>query len=224
MRDRHRSGVGRPRPRVGTRGQRNLANGWLGGAAAADPAAHRGGDGQQVPAFGVFYGEPVPALAAACEGGGGDSAARAASAPASGAGRIRPRFPARRRMPAAARGLKKYLDRCGPVSKTSDKEHAAASLGDSEPLSVQYSPRHAVSEVIQVPQDGGEVASVVDAKEPGYVLAKEPYPRERPGLGNGGTMNTLKFARELARFEEHPDWLIHGGRRAGRRGHPARAS
>ena len=24
-------------------------------------------------------------------------------------------------------------------------------------------------------------------------------------------MNTLKFARELARFEEHPDWLIHGG-------------
>lgn len=24
-------------------------------------------------------------------------------------------------------------------------------------------------------------------------------------------MNTLKFARELARFEEHLDWLIHGG-------------
>jgi hypothetical protein len=77
-------------------------------------------------------------------------------------------------MPAAARGLKKYLDRCGPVSKTSGKEDAAASLGDSEPLSIQYSPRHAIPEVIQVTQDGGEVASVVDAKEPGYVLAKEP--------------------------------------------------
>jgi hypothetical protein len=92
----------------------------------------------------------------------------------SAAGRTRPRLAARRRIPAAAFGLKKYLHRCGPVSKTSGKEHAAASLGDSEELSVQNSPRHAVPEVIQVTDDRREVPAVVDAKEPRDVLAKEP--------------------------------------------------
>jgi hypothetical protein len=65
-------------------------------------------------------------------------------------------------MPAAAFGLKKYLDRCGPVSKTSGKEDTAASLGHSEPLRVQNSPRQAVPQVIQVPDDRGEVPPVVD--------------------------------------------------------------
>jgi len=64
-------------------------------------------------------------------------AARASNAAAKGAGNVRPRLAARRRMPAAAFGLKKYFDRCGPVSKMSDKEDARASLGDAEVLSVQ---------------------------------------------------------------------------------------
>jgi hypothetical protein len=77
-------------------------------------------------------------------------------------------------MPWAALGLKQYLDRSGWVSKTSDKEDTAASLGDSEPLRVQYSPCHAVPQVIQVGEDCPEVGSVVDGKEPRYVLADEP--------------------------------------------------
>jgi hypothetical protein len=77
-------------------------------------------------------------------------------------GRSRPRFSARRRIPAAALGLKKYFDRCDPVSKTSGKEDAAAALGDSEVLSVQNSPRHAIPELIQVCDDPSEVSSVVD--------------------------------------------------------------
>jgi len=77
-------------------------------------------------------------------------------------------------MPAAAFGLKKYFRRCGPVSKTSGNEDAAASLGHSEPLRVQNSPRHAVPQVIQVSQDGGEVPAAVDRKEPVNVLADKP--------------------------------------------------
>lgn len=67
-------------------------------------------------------------------------------------------------MPAAAFGLKQYLRRCGPVSKTSDNEDATASLGYSEELCIQHSPRHAVPEVIQVIDDSVEVASVLDAE------------------------------------------------------------
>jgi hypothetical protein len=96
------------------------------------------------------------------------------SASASCGGSSRPRFAARRRIPRAALGLKKYLDRSGRVSKTSDKEDATAALGDSEPLSIQNSPRHAVPEVIQVPEDGTEIASPADRQEPWDILAEEP--------------------------------------------------
>jgi len=77
-------------------------------------------------------------------------------------------------MPAAAFGLKKYLDRSAWVSKTSGKEDTAAPLGHSEPLRVQNSPRHAVPQVIQVPHDSGEVPAGVDRKEPVNVLTQEP--------------------------------------------------
>ena len=116
-------------------------------------------------AFGIY---PVAAPPAALQGGGdaggsgGACAASASSAPASGRGSARPRLAALRRMPAAAFGLKKYLDRCGPVSKTSGKEDTAASLGHSEPLRVQNSPRQAVPQLIQVPDDSGEVPAAVD--------------------------------------------------------------
>jgi len=77
-------------------------------------------------------------------------------------------------MPCAALGLKKYLDRSARVSKTSGKEDATAPLGDSEPLSIQNAPRHAVPEVIQVAEDGSEVPPVIDRKEPWHILAEEP--------------------------------------------------
>jgi len=63
-------------------------------------------------------------------------------------------------IPAAAFGLKKYFDRCGPVSKTSGKEDAITSLGDSEVLSVQHSPAKAIPESLQRPDDGTHCPSV----------------------------------------------------------------
>ncbi len=60
--------------------------------------------------------------------------------------------------------LKQYADRCGPVSKTSDKDDSTTTLGDSEELSVQHSPRHAIPEVIQVADDGGHVPAAVDGE------------------------------------------------------------
>jgi hypothetical protein len=67
---------------------------------------------------------------------------------------------ARRRIPVAAFGLKKYFDRCGPVSKTSGKEDTITSLGDSEVLSVQHSPAKAIPELLQRPDDGTHCPSV----------------------------------------------------------------
>jgi hypothetical protein len=63
-------------------------------------------------------------------------------------------------MPVAAFGLKKYFDRCGPVSKTSGKKDSVASLGDSEVLSVQHSPAKAIPESLQRPDDGTHCPSV----------------------------------------------------------------
>jgi hypothetical protein len=75
-------------------------------------------DGDQVPAGGSFGIYPVPAPSAALEGGHDVGAvpveagcASAASAAAKGAGNLRLRRAARRRMPAAAFRLKKYLRR-----------------------------------------------------------------------------------------------------------------
>jgi predicted phage gp36 major capsid-like protein len=81
---------------------------------------------------------------------------------------------ARRRIPRAALGLKKYLDRSGWVSKTSGNEDTTAALGDSEELSVQHSPANAIPEVSQGPDDGSHVPSVVGRQETGDVLKNEP--------------------------------------------------
>jgi hypothetical protein len=129
-------------------------------------AQRLGRDWHEVAACGSFGVYPVSPASASLESR--DSADSRAS------GSARPRFAARRKIPAAALGLKQYLDRCGPVSKTSGKEDAAAPLGDSEPLSIQNSPRHAIPEVIQAGEDRAEVAAAVDRKEPRHILAKEP--------------------------------------------------
>ena len=64
-------------------------------------------------------------------------------------------------MPAAALGLKKYLGGTGWVSKTSDNEDAAPSLGYSEVLSVKHPPGDAVPEFDQPSNQDGKVASSV---------------------------------------------------------------
>src|SRR5262245_16122280 len=56
-----------------------------------------------------------------------------------GAGNVLPRFSALRKIPAHALGLNE--NRGGTrASKTADKEHPTAPLGDSEPARVQHSP------------------------------------------------------------------------------------
>lgn len=64
----------------------------------------------------------------------------AAIAAPSGIGKLFPLVLARRKIPLKAFGLKQYLSRCVPLSKHADNEHAAASLGHSEVLRVEYTP------------------------------------------------------------------------------------
>jgi hypothetical protein len=126
----------------------------------------------QVPSGGLVWPYAPPGSGSAgCEGSDDVGSvpievccARASSAAAKAPGNVSPRLAARRRIPLAAFGLKKYFDRCGPVSKTSGNEDTRASLGNSEVLSVQHSPRHAIPEFIQVADDGEEVEAVVDGE------------------------------------------------------------
>ena len=78
-----------------------------------------------------------------------------------GLGNVRPLLFARRSIPAQALGFKKY--RCGrsPVSKMSDNVDSAATLGDSEKLSVKHSPRARIPDVVQRPEECPEVPSAV---------------------------------------------------------------
>ena len=76
-------------------------------------------------------------------------------------GNARPRFPARRKIPAQAFGLKKY--RCGrsPVSKISDNEHTAAPLWHSEMLSVKNPVGEPIPEFCQPSEEGSKILSAV---------------------------------------------------------------
>jgi len=58
-------------------------------------------------------------------------------------GSFLPRFSARFRIPAHARGLKKYFSGIKPFSSTCNNEDSTASLGHSEVLSVEHAPREA---------------------------------------------------------------------------------
>jgi hypothetical protein len=96
------------------------------------------------------------------------------SAASKGRGNSRPRRDARRRIPLAAFGLKKYLRGTGRVSKTSDNEHATAALGDSEVLSVQHSVGEPIPESPQVSEDGSKRPPSVDRQEARDVLEDDP--------------------------------------------------
>jgi hypothetical protein len=77
-------------------------------------------------------------------------------------------------MPRHTVGFKEYADRCGPVSRMSDKDESAASVGYSETASVQHPPGTVHPEVGQVGEDGAEVAAVVDGQKARDVFADEP--------------------------------------------------
>jgi hypothetical protein len=76
-------------------------------------------------------------------------------------------------MPLAALALKENL--AGAVGfKTCDKEHSAASLGDSEVASVQSSPRYAIPELLHFIEKPSEVSPFVGTEESRDILQHEP--------------------------------------------------
>jgi hypothetical protein len=84
------------------------------------------------------------------------------------------RFSARRRIPAQAFALKKYRSGSLPVSKMSDNEDSAATLGHSEELSVQNSICDPVPEFSHRPEHGSKRPSGVDRQNAGDVFPDEP--------------------------------------------------
>jgi hypothetical protein len=77
-------------------------------------------------------------------------------------GNSRPRFSARRKIPAAALGLKKYLGATVSSSTSAKDENAAPSLGHSEVSAVQDSPGEVVKpELGQRRENDTEIPSTV---------------------------------------------------------------
>jgi hypothetical protein len=105
--------------------------------------------------------------------GGSGWLATLSSATARSGGSAFPLFAARRRIPAHAFGLKKNFGRTRG-SKMADNEDATASLGYSESLRVEYSPRQTIPEFIQRGEDRFEVVAPLAAEEPRDVLGKNP--------------------------------------------------
>jgi hypothetical protein len=56
-----------------------------------------------------------------------------------------------------------------------DKEDAAATLGDSEILRVEYPPRADVPELNQRPEDARKSSSVVGAENAGHIFPEDPF-------------------------------------------------
>lgn len=100
--------------------------------------------------------------------------ARLCRAASKAGGKVRPRFVARRRIPAAAFGLKEYLlDTCG--CRTADKEHTTATLGDSKILAVQHAVADHRPALPKSFQDRGHVPSAARAKQPWDIFKEPPH-------------------------------------------------
>jgi hypothetical protein len=92
----------------------------------------------------------------------------------SAGGKSLPRFSARRKIPRQAVALKKYRRGTSPVSKMSDNEDAAPSLGYSEVLSVKNSVGDPIPELPQDSEKGSKRPSVVNRQDAGHVLPHQP--------------------------------------------------
>ena len=77
-------------------------------------------------------------------------------------------------MPLQAVALKKNRSGTSPVSKISDNEHTAASLGHSEELSVKHSVGEPIPEFDHAPEYGSKVPSAVRRQDAGDVLPNQP--------------------------------------------------
>lgn len=84
-------------------------------------------------------------------------------------------------IPAQAFALKKYFGGTSRVSKASDKKDTAASLGHSEELRVENSPRQAVPDFIHFPQQLSESRPALARQRSRDVL---PHKVSRTELAN----------------------------------------
>jgi hypothetical protein len=126
-----------------------VGNEGVGGVAVGSLAisADKGG-GDKMPGLGVVVvGSPLPAIESVDNNvlvvllpSSGCADARARSASAKACGSSRPRFSARRKIPAAALGLKKNLSGTVSSSTSASDEDASPPLGHSEVSAVQHSP------------------------------------------------------------------------------------
>lgn len=129
----------------------------------------------------VVSGEAVVDVGHPSSDGLGSTELRDASISAfsSSGGNTRPLRRARSRIPVQARALKKYRRRWSPVSKMSDNEDTIASLGNTEALSVKYSPTEAIPALNHAGEEVLEGSAVivgegVSRKDAGDVLPNHP--------------------------------------------------
>jgi hypothetical protein len=104
-------------------------------------------------------------------------------------GNVRPRLSALRKMPAAARGLKKNLGGTWG-SKISDNEHSTASLGDSEKSAVEHAPLNPIPALDhENPEDFCKVSAFVATEKSGNILEHKPS-------GSNGFKESRKVVKE----------------------------
>jgi hypothetical protein len=134
--------------------------------------------------------------------------AAASSARNKAAGNSRPRFSARRRIPRQAVGLKKYLGGTSPGSvSTSDNEHTAATLGDSEPLSVKNAVGGPIPQFCQRPENGSHVGAVARRQKAGDVFEKNPAGSDTLNDSHGVEEQPASLASQSSTLASHTEVL-----------------
>jgi hypothetical protein len=104
-------------------------------------------------------------------------------------GNSRPLFSERRKIPAAALGLKKNLSGTVSNSTSANDEDASPPLGHSEVSAVQHSPREVVKpELGQRREYDGEISSTVAGKKSGNVLNEDPSSVPNKVIGDSGEL------------------------------------
>ena len=135
-------------------------------------------------------------------------------------GNSRPRFSARRRIPRAAFGLKKYFADTR-FCRTADKEHATAALGDSEIAAVQNPVADDRPALPKSREDGPHIGSPAAAKKPWNIL--EESPRRLDDLGDADDLPEEARAFALESGPLPSDGEVLAGEAAGEQIRPAPA-
>jgi hypothetical protein len=104
---------------------------------------------------------------------------------------------ARRKIPSAARGLKKNLWGAWS-SKMSDKEHPTAALGDSEKLAVEHTPRNPIpASHHEKAEDFRKVSALVRTEQSGNIFEDKPS-------GSKFAQDSRKIVNEASALPREP--------------------